>query len=229
MDKINSVYKQMRCEEQALLSDLNLIDKKLEEIGDTQKTIVVKNIQGKQYYYEQWNENGRTVSRSLGRVVPGAIAGVEEEIEMRKRLMERKKEQTFLLEQLRKSLKAFEKAKREEPILESYSFEVYWKEELTARVHVHMDKVKVSRYSKHCFKQLFAGDQMTRYQLNKILSMRCFEKGRPDAQEKLKALGLSEYNPYEIVRRTHGVSFNDYIWFRFPKEQLRAADVLVRR
>ena len=39
---------------------------------------------------------------------------------------------------------------------------------------------------------------------------------------------LSEYNPYEIVKHTHGVSYNDFIWFRFPGEKLTSKDVLVR-
>jgi hypothetical protein len=113
--------------------------------------------------------------------------------------------------------------------LENYSFEVLWKDELTARVYVDQDIVAVTRYCEHPVKQIFASERMTRYQLNKILSLRCFEENRPDMVEKLQALGLKEYIPYEIVKRTHGVSYNDYIWFRFPNEQLRAADVLVRR
>ena len=39
---------------------------------------------------------------------------------------------------------------------------------------------------------------------------------------------LSEYNPYEIVKHTHGVSYNDFIWFRFLGEKLTSKDVLVR-
>jgi hypothetical protein len=108
------------------------------------------------------------------------------------------------------------------------SFEVFWKDELTARVEIDRDRVKVSRYCDHPLRQLFASEDITRYQLNKILSLRCFEEGRPDAAEKLKALGLTEYIPYEIVKRTHGVSYNDFIWFRFPGEKLCAADVMVR-
>jgi len=69
---------------------------------------------------------------------------------------------------------------------------------------------------------------MTRFQLGKIMEMRCWEKGRPDINEILNHLGLSEYNPYEIVRKTHGVSYNDFIWFRFPGEKLTSKDVLVR-
>ena len=44
----------------------------------------------------------------------------------------------------------------------------------------------------------------------------------------IKNIGLSEYNPYEIVKHTHGVSYNDFIWFRFPGEKLTSKDVLVR-
>ncbi len=69
---------------------------------------------------------------------------------------------------------------------------------------------------------------MTRYQLNRILELRCFEKGRADIPQILDRLGLNEYNPQELIRKTHGVSHNDYIWFRFPGEKLTAKDVLVR-
>lgn len=69
---------------------------------------------------------------------------------------------------------------------------------------------------------------MTRYQLNKILELRCWDRGRADINEILAHLGLKDYNPYEIVKKTHGVSWNDYIWFRFPGENLTSKDVLVR-
>ena len=101
-------------------------------------------------------------------------------------------------------------------IIEDYSFEVFWKDDITASVNVHGDKVRVTRYV------------MTRYQLNRILEMRCWDRRREDIDEILVHLGLKEYNPYEIVRKTHGVSWNDYIWFRFPGEKLTSRDVLVR-
>ncbi len=68
----------------------------------------------------------------------------------------------------------------------------------------------------------------TRYQLGRILELRCWDKQRSDITEILAHLGLKEYNPYEIVRKTHGVSYNDYIWFRFPGEKRTSKDVLVR-
>ena len=89
--------------------------------------------------------------------------------------------------------------------------------------------VTVSRFTDNPGKQLFAQKKMTRFQLGKIFEMRCWEKGRPDIMEILKNIGLSEYNPYEIVKHTHGVSYNDFIWFRFPGEKLTSKDVLVRK
>lgn len=113
-------------------------------------------------------------------------------------------------------------------IVEDYSFEVLWKDDITASVSVQGDKVRVIRYIRHPLKQLFADDIMTRYQLNRIFEMRCWDRGREDIDKILARLGLEEYNPYEIVKKTHGVSWNDYIWFRFPGEKLTSKDVMVR-
>ncbi|MCI9423469.1 hypothetical protein GN277_13425 [Lachnospiraceae bacterium WCA-9-b2] len=113
-------------------------------------------------------------------------------------------------------------------IVKDYSFEVFWKDILTASVSVEGHQVKVVRHVEHPLRQLFASENMTRYQLNKILEMRCWDRGREDINEILAYLGLREYNPYEIVKKTHGVSWNDYIWFRFPGENLKSKDVLVR-
>lgn len=115
-----------------------------------------------------------------------------------------------------------------EKIIEDYSFEVFWKDILTASVSVEGSRVKVVRYVEHPLRQLFASENMTRYQLNKILELRCWDRGRADINEILAHLGLKDYNPYEIVKKTHGVSWNDYIWFRFPGENLTSKDVLVR-
>ena len=47
-------------------------------------------------------------------------------------------------------------------------------------------------------------------------------------KDELRALGLTEYKPLDIVRKTHGVSYNDFLWFRFPGENISSKDVLVR-
>lgn len=228
MEDLERIYQLISKEEKKVLANLEKIDKELQELGTEQKSIVIKTIKGKKYYYEQWRENGVIKYRSLGRVYPGAVCQTEKQISRRKELLDLQKEQRLLSQQLKQTLQGLEKQRMEEKMLSDYSFEVFWQDEITARVSVKGSKVHVSRYCEHPVKQLFAKENMTRYQLNKILEMRCFEKERGDIRQILEHLGLKEYNPQEIVKRTHGVSYNDYIWFRFPGENLTAKDVLVR-
>ena len=142
--------------------------------------------------------------------------------------MKNKKELEKVKKPLETFVKSLEREREKESLLKDYTFEVYWKDEITARVYVKGGRVTVSRYVEHPLKQLFADKNMTRYQLNKILELRCWDRNRADIDEILRHLGLKYYNPYEIVRKTHGVSYNDYIWFRFPGEKLTSKDVLVR-
>lgn len=228
MEDLERIYQLISKEEKKVLANLEKIDKELQELGTEQKSIVIKTIKGKKYYYEQWREKGTIKYRSLGRVYPGAICQTEKQISRRKELLAMQKQQRLLNLQLKQTLQGLEKQRMEEKMLSDYSFEVFWRDEITARVSVKGSKVHVSRYCEHPVKQLFAKENMTRYQLNKILEMRCFEKERGDIRQILEHLGLKEYNPQEIVKRTHGVSYNDYIWFRFPGENLTAKDVLVR-
>lgn len=84
--------------------------------------------------------------------------------------------------------------------MDEFSFEVYWKDEITARVHVKGNAVIISRFTDNPAKQLFAEQKMTRYQLGKIFELRCWERGRADIDDFLRYLGLTEYNPYEGLR-----------------------------
>lgn len=55
--------------------------------------------------------------------------------------------------------------------------------------------------------------------LSKMRS-RCFEESRPDKKELLESLGLTQYSPLDIVRKTHGHTNRDDLWFRFEGENL---------
>ena len=207
--------------------DISKINEELDEIGRLSRSIVIKTINGNRYYYEQWREGDSTKSRNLGRVEPGVISEIESRSERRKELLHKYTELKSLRNRLEKECIQLKKEiAKVEP--EEYSFEVYYKNEISARVSVRKSKVHVSRYIIHPINQLFCSDTITRNQLNEIYKLRCFDENRYDAADKLRAMGLSEYNPQKIVRITHGVSYNDYLWFRFPGEKLRAEDVLVR-
>lgn len=54
---------------------------------------------------------------------------------------------------------------------------------------------------------------------------RCFEEGRPDKDRILKYFGLNEYDPFGIVRVTHGALVDDFTWIRFDGETLTWEDI----
>ena len=112
------------------------------------------------------------------------------------------------------------------PELEEFRIETFWKDEKTADAYVGKKEVEVKRYILHPAKQLFHADRITRFEFGDIiLRSRCFDYNRPDRKEYLEYLGLTEYNVYEICRRTHGMMVQDFIWMRFDGEDFTWEDV----
>lgn len=115
-----------------------------------------------------------------------------------------------------------------------YQFSVLWKDEIVADVSVaeSEDGFKslnyIRRYTDDVGKQPFGGTRLDLERVYEFLESRWFERGRPDVPQQLQYLGLSEYNPWEIVKKTHGVMFEDFIWVRFEGENLIWRDVKIR-
>lgn len=108
------------------------------------------------------------------------------------------------------------------------NFSVYWENEKTADVQISDNQVHIKRYSKNPAKQLFAKDEIPLFELGEILSWRCWDKNRENIEKYLFKLGLTEFDPYKICRKTHGVMFQDKIWFKFENEKLTWKDVKCR-
>ena len=228
MSEIDQIYKELMDEKKDIEQKLRIVDYELGLCDKENKAIIIKKVRGKLYYYEQWRQNRKVQSRYLAPVKPGIIYKEEEKILHKQELTQRKKALMEVEQNLKQMLKILERTQRKQKITEDFLFETYWKDEITARVRVQGAGIFVSRYTDHPVKQLFASEKMTRFQLMQILEMRCWDRNREDIQEILEYFGLKEYNPYEIVKRTHGVSYNDYNWFRFPGEKISSEDVLVR-
>ena len=47
---------------------------------------------------------------------------------------------------------------------------------------------------------------------------RCFLRTREDVDFHLDAIGLTEYSPYNIVRKTNGALFEDTYWIRWADQ-----------
>ena len=110
-----------------------------------------------------------------------------------------------------------------------YDFSVYFKDELVSDVHIDTEKneTSIKRYVLGP-KQPFMCDRQDIYYIYDFLESRCFENGRPDLPKILAAHGLTENNPYEWCRKTHGVMYNDFWWIKFPVETIKWDDVKVR-
>ena len=205
------------------------VESELNDYDTKTESIVVKKINAKKYYYKQWRELNRIRTKLIGPVNPGSASQEERKMINKKKLIDQKKELSFLIDRLEKQKKELRDYIFENELNVDYDFEVYWKDQLTARISVKNDRVHVSRYTDHPLRQIFPSEVINRNQLNEILKLRCLEEGRDDIYEKLKALGLSSYDPLKIIKKTHGVSFNDYIWIRFPGEDISMKDVMVRK
>ena len=110
-------------------------------------------------------------------------------------------------------------------VIDTFSFEVYFKDEKTAEVDVGESRVHINRLVIHPAKQIFYKDDITRYELGEILKTRCYDPGRPDIDRILEFMGLTEYDVYRMCRFTHGVMEQDFIWFRYEGEDLTWQDI----
>lgn len=119
---------------------------------------------------------------------------------------------------LRKLEEEYNANKKDDERPKCFKFSVFYNSELTADVDVKENDVLIKRYTMHPVKQIFYADRIPRYKLGEILELRCWDKNRVDLLDCLHKIGLSEYNPYEICRRTHGITYADKIWFRYEND-----------
>ena len=107
-------------------------------------------------------------------------------------------------------------------------FSVLWEDEKTADVTISENQAHIIRYTTNPVKQIFAKENLSLYELGEILKWRCWDQNRENIEKYLYKLGLTDFNPYKICRKTHGVMFQDKIWFRYKDEKLCWNDVKCR-
>lgn len=48
---------------------------------------------------------------------------------------------------------------------------------------------------------------------------RCFPRTRGNCDEVLESMGLTKYDPYEIVKRTNGFMYDSLCWIKFSTDK----------
>lgn len=114
--------------------------------------------------------------------------------------------------------------------MDDYKFTVMWKDDVMADVELYdkRRKVRIEKYKNTFPENPFYGGEITPERVYSFLEGRCMDRNRPCLSEYLKWLGLEEYNPYEIVRITHGTMWEDFQWLKFPGEEIGWKDVKLR-
>jgi len=102
-------------------------------------------------------------------------------------------------------------------------FQYMERDQVTADVQVDYE-TKTVIYTPHT-KDIYAlpfGTRMnpTIADVSRFFQSRCFPKERRNCKQLLEDLGLEEYNPLEIVKKTHGRQLEDYCWIKFEGEKL---------
>lgn len=106
-------------------------------------------------------------------------------------------------------------------------FDVMFKDEKVASIAVKDNDVYVSIYTDIRYKQPFNKIVSLEY-IERFLEDRCIPRNRQNINEVLGNLGLENYDVIEILKKTHGVSFDDFWWIKFENEGLNWKDVKVR-
>lgn len=111
---------------------------------------------------------------------------------------------------------------------EEYKFSVMWKDTKTVDVCIDKDTVTVKKYVLDVVENPFYGGPVDLERVYDFLCSRLMDPNRPCLQEYLDFYGVDEFNPYILVKKTHGVMWEDFLWLRFPDEDIAWKDVKIR-
>lgn len=110
-----------------------------------------------------------------------------------------------------------------------YDLEIHYRDEKTADIKVYSDDTVEYNVHKRALGEIpFMFDNPTVAQVELFIGERCVPKNRANIQEYLNKLGLEEYDPLEIVRKTHGTMFEDGMWIKFKGEEITWKEVKIR-
>lgn len=89
-------------------------------------------------------------------------------------------------------------------------------------------EVTVENLTKNNMLLPFAGGKVDIFRVYGFLKSRCYEDCRADLQEILTVHGMTNNNPWEWVRKTHGVMYDDQIWIKFNDESIKWEEVRIK-
>ncbi len=105
----------------------------------------------------------------------------------------------------------------------------YNDKELCTRIYVNQEEkhIHIVNFTDiPLFRAFGINEHPTWQDFEDFLKERCFPENRHHIELNLRALGLSEYNPLEICKRTNGRMVNDNMWMTIDEDEDLAKTVL---
>lgn len=93
-----------------------------------------------------------------------------------------------------------------------------------------LSKDKTLKYTKLIpdgIKQPINGD-VTFLRFYKFLKSRCYEDNRADLKSILEKAEMDWNDPYTWIKKTHGVTLDDFFWIKIGDEKTKWDDIKVR-
>ena len=109
-------------------------------------------------------------------------------------------------------------------------YHVMLKDTPVAKVTLRDDRKEI-RYEKYIPDgpfQPFSGEKLDLERFYSFLKSRCYEDGRADLKAILAKAHFQDNDPYEWVRLTHGVTYDDFFWIRIDDEPCVYEEVRLR-
>ena len=100
---------------------------------------------------------------------------------------------------------------------EKVIFDYMYRDEVSAHVEIDLKTKEVTceEYSDVLFKQAFGLRPANMDTVVWFFRRRCFPETQDGVEELLEMLGLKQYDPYSIVKKTKGMMWKDHCWVRF--------------
>lgn len=61
-----------------------------------------------------------------------------------------------------------------------------------------------------------------------FLKSRCYEDGRSDLKKLLAQFDMTDNDPIEWCKKTHGINYSDFYWIKFNNEEITWDEVKLR-
>lgn len=112
--------------------------------------------------------------------------------------------------------------------MDNLQFTIMWKDNECTKIDIKGCKVSVQIIDTSPLHNLVTNMPLDLSHLLMRLETRCFPRNRVNSTEILAKMGLDNYDIMKIIKITHGIKTDDFVWIKFSDEDLCFNDVRIR-